>query len=66
MVKKEFLERHNRKSWSKEEDRDDLAFWEGVKREYLQDNPTHRSFVDELEEAAKVEEYNEDGMSETV
>ncbi len=66
MVKKEFHERHKRKSWSNEEDRDDLAFWEGLKREYLQDNPTHRAFVDELEEAAKVAEYNEDGVAETI
>ncbi|KAL7537974.1 hypothetical protein ACHAXR_008292 [Thalassiosira sp. AJA248-18] len=66
MVKTEFLERHNRKSWSDEEDRENLAFWEGVKWDYLKDNPTHRAFVDELEEAAKVAECNEDGVAEMV
>ncbi|KAL7528236.1 hypothetical protein ACHAXR_002343 [Thalassiosira sp. AJA248-18] len=66
MVKTEFLERHNMKAWSDKEDRDDLAFREGMKREYLQENPTHRAFVDELEEAAKAAECDEDGVVEEI
>ena len=35
-VKFEFLDRWKRKAWSDKEDRDDIAFWEQQKKEYLQ------------------------------
>ena len=66
MAKKEFLERHNTKEWSGKEDRDDLAFWDEQKREYLKENPTHSAFFDELEEGAKAVEGKEDGVIEII
>ena len=50
-VKAEFLERRKNKSWSEEEDRDDLEFWNQQKNEYLQQNPTHTLMFDEGFEA---------------
>ena len=50
-VKAEFLERRKNKSWSEEEDRDDLEFWNQQKNEYLQQNPTHTLMFDEAFEA---------------
>jgi hypothetical protein len=40
-ARKEFLERWKKDAWSKKEDRDDVAFWEQQKKEYLEMNPTH-------------------------
>eukprot|EP00956_Cyclotella_meneghiniana_P014696 scaffold22128_cov73-Cyclotella_meneghiniana.AAC.3 len=40
-VLNEFMERWKNKSWSEEEDRDDIEFWEEQKKEYLEQNPTH-------------------------
>ena len=66
MAKKKFLERHNKKEWSKKEDYDDLAFWDQQKREYLKDNPTHSALFDELEEGTKAAEGKEDGVIEII
>ena len=65
-VKKEFLDRHNRKEWSGKEDRDDLVCWDQQKREYLEENPTHSVFVDELEEEAKAAEGEKDSAVEII
>ena len=48
-VKFEFLDRWKRKAWSDKEDRDDIAFWEQQKKEYLQLNPTHHQMIAEFE-----------------
>ncbi|KAL7529589.1 hypothetical protein ACHAXR_005811, partial [Thalassiosira sp. AJA248-18] len=44
LVKKEFMDRHNKKQWSEKEDRDDLACWDQQKKEYLKENPNHQAF----------------------
>jgi hypothetical protein len=36
--------------WSKEEDRDDVEFWEQQKQEFLHDNPTYVFAVAALED----------------
>mmetsp|Transcript_32462 Transcript_32462/g.58682 ORF Transcript_32462/g.58682 Transcript_32462/m.58682 type:complete len:296 (+) Transcript_32462:133-1020(+) len=59
-VKKEFMERHKKGKWNAKEDRDDLAFWESQKREYLQQNPNHRGMFEELETSADAAEVEED------
>ena len=41
--------RQRRKAWSDKEDRDDIAFWEQQKKEYLQLNPTHHQMIAEFE-----------------
>ena len=51
-VKFEFLDRWKRKAWSDKEDRDDIAFWEQQKKEYLQLNPTHHQMIAEMEAGA--------------
>ena len=43
------MERWKNKSWSAEEDRDDVEFWEQQKEEFLQDNPTYILAVAALE-----------------
>ena len=48
-VKFEFLDCWKRKAWSDKEDRDDIAFWEQQKKEYLQLNPTHHQMIAEFE-----------------
>lgn len=59
-VKKEFMERHKKGKWNANEDRDDLAFWESQKKEYLQQNPNHRGMFEELETEANAAEVEED------
>jgi hypothetical protein len=49
-VKKEFLERWKKNAWSDKEDRDDLAFWEKQKKEYLEVNPTHALAIAEMDQ----------------
>ena len=34
-------------SWREEEDQDDLEFWNKMKEDYLQQNPTHTLMFDE-------------------
>ena len=46
----EFLKRWKHKSWSKEEDRDDVEFWNQQKVEYLKQNPSHAGMFDDLDE----------------
>jgi len=48
-VLNEFMERWKNKSWSEEEDRDDIEFWEQQKKEYLEQNPTHILSIGEME-----------------
>ena len=43
------MERWKNKSWSEEEDRDDIEFWEQQKKEYLEQNPTHILAIAEME-----------------
>ena len=43
------MERWKNKSWSEEEDRDDIEFWEQQKKEYLEQNPTHILSIGEME-----------------
>jgi hypothetical protein len=62
LAKKEFLERHNKKDWSAEQDRDDLALWGQQKREYLTENPTHRALFDELVGGATTAEGEAEGV----
>ena len=52
-VLNEFLERWHKKSWSKEEDRDDVEFWSQQKEEYLKQNPSHTGMFDDLNEGNK-------------
>ena len=49
-VKKEFLNRTKKKAWKEEEDRDDIAFWEQQKEEYLAENPKHSELFGENDE----------------
>ena len=49
-VLNEFLERWHKKSWSEEEDRDDVEFWNQQKEEYLEQNPSHTGMFDDLDE----------------
>ena len=57
-VKVEFMERWKNKKWNEKEDRDDIAFWEQQKVEYLEENPTHLGiFAEAVDEGA-------DGMLE--
>ena len=39
----EFLERWRKKLWSNDDDRDDVAFWDQQKEEYLNENPSHEA-----------------------
>ena len=39
----EFLERWRKKLWSDDDDRDDVAFWDQQKEEYLNENPSHKA-----------------------
>ena len=43
------MERWHKKAWSKEEDRDDVEFWEQQKEEFLQQNPAYVLPVAEME-----------------
>ena len=58
-VKNEFIRRWNNKLFNKDEDRDDIEFWEQQKKEYLQMNP-HDSELFEVTEFESTDEY-EDG-----
>jgi len=49
-AKVEFIEQWKKNSWSESKDRDDLAFWEQQKKEYLELNPGHAGVIAELEE----------------
>ena len=44
-----FMERQKNKAWSKEQDRNDVEFWEQQKEEFLQKNPTHLLVLAEME-----------------
>ena len=57
------MERHKKRKWNAKEDRDDLAFWERQKREYLQQNPNHRGMFEELETSADAAEVEEDNSA---
>ena len=48
------------KEWTEKEDRDDIAFWEQQKVEYLEENPTHLGIF------AEVVDGEEDGMKAEV
>ena len=53
------LDRWKRKAWSdNKEDRDDIAFWEQQKKEYLQVqvNPRHHQMIAEMEAGADTTE----------
>jgi hypothetical protein len=48
-VKKEFLERW-KNAWSEKEDRDNVAFWEQQKKEYLKVNLTYALAIAEMDQ----------------
>ena len=65
-VKLEFLDRWRKKAWSEKEDRDDIAFWEQQKKEYLEVNPTHRQMIAELEAEVDAAADDDDAMEDVL